>query len=126
MKGGRTSSDLLASIDALIEALSVPLSRADKRAGWDERLQKGWRKHFIDLRERVALGEWPRNERHHLMRWLNFDGVGLGPLADQFDSLQQQLRERDPEPLYEGTTGRAARRLLDELGVPRKRGRRRS
>jgi hypothetical protein len=59
MKRDRMSSDLLASIDALIEALSTPLSRADKRAGWDERLQKSWHKHFIDLRERIAHGEWP-------------------------------------------------------------------
>lgn len=50
MKRDRTSSDLLASIDAVIEALSAPLSRADKRAGWDERLQKSWHKHLIDLR----------------------------------------------------------------------------
>jgi hypothetical protein len=82
MKRDRASSDLLAAIDALIEALSAPLSRADKRAGWDERLQKSWHKHFTDLRERIAHGEWPRDERHHLMRWLNFEGIGLGPLAE--------------------------------------------
>jgi hypothetical protein len=126
MRRDRTSSDLLASIDALIEALSAPLSRADKRAGWDERLQKSWHKHFIDLRERIAHGEWPRDERYHLMRWLNFEGIGLGPLAEHFASLQQQLRECDSEPPLEGTTGRATRRFLDELGIPRKRGRRRS
>jgi hypothetical protein len=119
-----TQSDLLASIDALIECLSAPLASADKRAGWNERLQMSWRKHFIDLRERIAHGDWPRDERHHLMRWLNIDGIGLGPLAEQFASLQQQLREHDSEPLHEGTTGRATRRFLDELGIPRKRRRR--
>lgn len=36
------------------------------------------------------------------MRWLNFEGIGLGPLAEQFASLQQQLRECESEPPLEG------------------------
>jgi hypothetical protein len=67
--------DVVASIDALIEALSVPLSDADERAGWDDRLRKEWRTHFVNLREAVVAGKWPRAKRHHLMRWLNCESA---------------------------------------------------
>ncbi|HYZ93814.1 MAG TPA: hypothetical protein VFA34_15690 [Actinomycetota bacterium] len=103
--------------------MSHPLSSADKRAGWDEDLRKEWRNHFIRVREQALAGEWAHDERYHLMRWLNFDGIGRGPLADRFAAFQRQLRDRDPERPYEGTTGAQTRKFLDQLGVPHRRGR---
>jgi hypothetical protein len=124
VKGRKPPPDVVASIDGLIDALSKPLSEADKHAGWDERLRKGWRKHFICTRNEVLTGQWRGMERYHLMRWLNFDGIGLGPLADRVAAFQQTLRQHDTERPYEGTTGGATRRFLDELGIRRQRGRR--
>lgn len=121
MKSHKSPPDVVASIEGLIDVLSKSLTDAGKLARRDERLRKRWHKHFIRAREEVLTGRWRRDERYHLMRWLNFDGIGFGPLADRFAAFQRQLREHDTERPHEGTTGAATREFLDELGVPRRR-----
>ena len=56
------------------------------------------------------------------MRWLNFDGIGTGPLADDVSAIQRQLWElfADDDARADrsrGSTGRDAKRMLRELGL---------
>lgn len=114
---------VIADIDDLIAALRRPLSAQDREAGWDDGTRAAWQAHFEGLHARLAGGEAPQDEQYHLMRWLNFDGIGEGPLADRMGAIQRELWElfADDEARSwweNGTsTGREARRFLRELGV---------
>jgi hypothetical protein len=111
---------VIGALQRLIADLSRPLSEEDRREGWTEALQRDWRQHFVELETRLRKGEAPEGDQYHLMRWLNFDGLGLGPLADQIRPIQRQLWDlfASDEARYRakaGTTGRKARRFLRDL-----------
>jgi hypothetical protein len=122
---GGTSLTVLELLDRLVRDLGRPLSRVDRAGGWTDDSRRQWRRHFIDLRARLARGEGTAGEECHLMRWFNFDGIGTGPLADQASALQRRLNETFPDPhrdVGSRFSGRETRRFLRELGIrPRRR-----
>ena len=115
-------ADAVAAIDELIEQLKRPLSAADRADYWDDADRVRWLCHFEELRERLVRGEAPTDEQYHLARWLDFEGKGLGPLADQMSTVQRVLwdvfaTDEDRAAWNDTYTGREARRTLRELGV---------
>jgi hypothetical protein len=110
---------------SLVERLRDPLTAQDRAAGWNDELRDSWRRHFVELDARLARGEEPEGDQYHLMRWLNNDGLGLGPLAETINGIQRELWElfASAEARSEGITGRASKRFLRELGIRPRRGR---
>ena len=57
------------------------------------------------------------------MRWLNFDGIGVGPLADRADAVRRQLWEvfatddAKAEWRDEAPSGSETELILRELGI---------
>ena len=119
----RNADAIAAAVRKLIEDLERPLSEEDRRDGWTDQGRIQWLRHFRALENRLLRHEPPQGEQYHLMRWLNFDGIGLGPLADRCREVQRLLHDvYADEPRFEGTTGRSAKKLLRQLGLrPRSR-----
>jgi hypothetical protein len=81
-------------IDSIIRDLSGSLADEDRKSGWTDSVQRRWLEHFLELRTRLEQGRGTRGDEHHLMRWLNFDGIGVGPLASKMRALQSELRSK--------------------------------
>ena len=113
--------DVLRALDGAIGALRRPLAAADREAGWDDELRESVLARLERLRPRLAAGGTPEGEQHHLMRWLNFEGVATGPLSDLLARVQRELWDRyatrEERTGSEGHTGADARRLLRQIGV---------
>ena len=113
------SATIVTLIEGVIERLDEPLDPRDAAEGWTDDLRLRWRAHFVQLRATVAAGERPVDDAHHLMRWLNFEGIRLGPLADQIRDLQEELMRAYGSRLRLGVTGSEAARFLHQLGIRR-------
>lgn len=90
---GSEHARLLAVVDGLIAALEAAPSEADVE--WSAADRQRWRDHFVALRGHIEQGTYVSSrslDHWHLMRWLNYDGIGLGPLARKVANLQQLLR----------------------------------
>jgi hypothetical protein len=109
-------------ITALIERLRQPLTDEDRRDKWSPVSQAEWRQHFEDLRARLGAGAEPQGDQYHLMRWLNFDGIAAGELAEAANRIQRQLwdlfaSDKARRDWSSEFTGSEARKLLRKRGI---------
>jgi hypothetical protein len=86
--------DPAAEIDEVIAAFQEPLTRQDRAGGWNKDAQKRWLEYFRDLRETLRAGRSPGNAPFHLVRWLDHDGIGDGPLVERVADFQELLYRR--------------------------------
>ena len=78
-------------VDEIIGDLTSTVSEDDRVDGWNHDARARWLGHFVELHGRLRRGEDTSRDAHHLMRWLNFDGIGVGPLAAKIRALQDEL-----------------------------------
>jgi hypothetical protein len=93
MTSRRQVREAIAAVEDMIEDLRQPLSAEDLTEGWTEEKRRTWLRRFLRYRECVAAGESPEGAEYHLMRWMDFDGIQLGPLASKASAIQRRLWE---------------------------------
>ena len=113
------TAPLLASLDALIARLAEPLDTLDAGSGWTDELRVRWRERLVRVRTTVAAGERPLDDPHQLTRWLSFDRVGAGPLADAIAELQDELARTYRRRRLRGVGDAEAVRFLHQIGIRR-------
>jgi hypothetical protein len=91
MTSRRQIREAVAGLDDIIEDLRQPLSAEDLAEGWTEEKQRIWLQRFLRYRAFVAAGKAPEGAEYHLMRWMDFDGIQLGPLAGKARAIQRRL-----------------------------------
>jgi hypothetical protein len=83
--------EAIAALDDILEDLQRPLSAEDRAEGWSDEKRRIWLRRLSDYRRHVAAGEAPEGAEYHLMRWMDFDGIELGPLAGKAQAIQRRL-----------------------------------
>lgn len=90
-------SRAIEAIDAFVFALGESLSADDRGAGWTPEGQKAWASYMSDLRAQLLRGDAPHSGDYHIMRGLNFDGIGTGGLADYARDVERRLVKAFPD-----------------------------
>jgi hypothetical protein len=93
-----TLEELKALTTSIVVDLKAEPTQEDIRVGWTDSARSRWLEHFVDLRERLEAGQTTLGDERHLMRWLNFDGIGVGALASKMRRLQQELLSSTQNP----------------------------
>jgi len=86
------STELIASIDAIIDKLSLPLPPQEKRNGWTDEARTNYLEFFYKLKEMVTTDSghpWPTG----IARSMDFCGVIAGDLLEDAAKIDNMARE---------------------------------